>query len=117
MTVIRAYGLFKGRRADGTIVTGIIPQMDGSAHASANCGCASEAMRIVSQQKGVRPGKGSPWQPSGASIRRETGDQSGGTNPGQTTNLCVCHRRTPYRRTEAKGNIEQHPVSKIAGAE
>ena len=39
------------------------------------------------------------------------------TNPGQTTNLCVCHRRTPYRRTEAKGNIEQHPVSKIAGAE
>ena len=42
-------------------------------------------MRLVSQQKGKRPGKGSPWTPTGASIRRATGDTSGGTNPGQTT--------------------------------
>ena len=37
------------------------------------------------QQKGKRPRRGTPWQPTGASIRRETGDTSGGTNPGQTT--------------------------------
>ncbi len=85
MTIIRAYGGFSGVRADGTRVVGIIPQFDGSRYASTNCGPASEAMRIVSQQKGARPAKGTPWQPTGASIRRETGDTSGGTNPYQTT--------------------------------
>jgi hypothetical protein len=85
MSTVYAYRTFAGRRADGAIVAGIIPQFDGSRYASTNCGCASEAMRIVSQQKGKRPSKGSPWMPTSASIRRETGDTSGGTNPGQTT--------------------------------
>jgi hypothetical protein len=85
MSTVYAYRTFAGRRADGTIVTGIVPQFDGSRYASTNCGCASEAMRIWSQQKGKRPSKGSPWPPTGAAIRRETGDTSGGTNPGQTT--------------------------------
>jgi hypothetical protein len=75
----------KGRRADGHMVYGIIPQGDGSAYQWSNCGAASEAMRDVSQMKGVRPGAGSPWPPTGASIRRETGDTSGGLTPTQTT--------------------------------
>lgn len=75
----------KGRRRDGTMVYGVIPQFDGSTFASTNCGACSEAARVVSQQKGSRPSKGSPWPPTGASIRRETGDTSGGLNPSQTT--------------------------------
>jgi hypothetical protein len=75
----------KGRRRDGTMVYGVIPQFDGSTYAGTNCGACSEAARVVSQQKGIRPSKGSPWPPTGASIRRETGDTSGGLNPYQTT--------------------------------
>jgi hypothetical protein len=85
VTTVYAYRQFSGRRANGTTVYGIIPQFDGSRYASTNCGCASEAMRDVSQQKGVRPSKGTPWQPTGARIRSATGDTSGGTNPAQTT--------------------------------
>ena len=85
MTLYYAYRTFSGLRADGQRVAGIIPQFDGSRYASTNCGCASEAMRDVSQQKGTRPSKGSPWQPTGKSIRAGTGDTSGGTNPAQTT--------------------------------
>jgi hypothetical protein len=75
----------QGRRRDGTLVKGIIPQFDGSTYAASNCGACAEASRVVSQQKNVRPSKGSPWPPTGASIRRETGDTSGGLNPTQTT--------------------------------
>ena len=75
----------KGKRKDGTMVYGVIPQFDGSTYASTNCGACSEAVRDVSQQKGVRPSQGTPWPPTGASIRRETGDTSGGLNPAQTT--------------------------------
>jgi hypothetical protein len=75
----------KGKRRDGTMVYGVIPQFDGSTYASTNCGACSEAARVVSQTKNVRPGRGTPWPPTGASIRRETGDTSGGLNPSQTT--------------------------------
>ena len=75
----------KGRRADGTMVYGIIPQGDGSAYQWLNCGACAEASRVVSQTKNRRPSAGSPWPPTGASIRRETGDTSGGLNPYQTT--------------------------------
>lgn len=85
MTTVYAYKTFYGKRKDGTVVQGIIPQFDGSSFAGTNCGACSEAMRIVSQQKGVRPSKGTPWFPTGASIRRETGDTSGGLMPSQTT--------------------------------
>lgn len=85
MPTVLAYGTFYGKRRDGVIVAGIIPQFDGSAYGSTNCGACAEAMRVASQQKGVRPSRGTPWFPTGASIRRETGDTSGGLNPGQTT--------------------------------
>ena len=75
----------QGKRRDGTLVKGIIPQFDGSTFAATNCGACAEASRVVSQQKGRRPSRGTPWPPTGASIRRETGDTSGGLNPSQTT--------------------------------
>lgn len=75
----------KGRRKDGTMVYGVVPQFDGSTYAGTNCGACSEAARLVSQTKNSRPSKGSPWPPTGASIRRETGDTSGGLTPAQTT--------------------------------
>ncbi len=75
----------KGKRKDGVTVYGVIPQFDGSTYAASNCGACSEGARVVSQTKNVRPSQGSPWPPTGASIRRETGDTSGGLNPGQTT--------------------------------
>ena len=103
MTVHYAYRQFSGRRADGTIVVGVIPQMDGSRYASTNCGCACEAMRLVSQQKGVRPAKGSPWQPNGATIRRETGDTSGGTNPSQTTAASLREYGVPHAAPRIAG--------------
>jgi hypothetical protein len=86
MTIIYASRTgIKGRRRDGTMVYGIVPQFDGSTHGSANCGACAEATRDISQQKNVRPSEGSPWPPTGASIRRETGDTSGGLTPAQTT--------------------------------
>jgi hypothetical protein len=93
---VYAYRNFRGRRRDGVIVSGIIPQFDGSAYAGMNCGAASEAMRVVSQRKGARPSKGSPWQPTGASIRRETGDTSGGLNPYQTTRASETEYGVPH---------------------
>lgn len=75
----------KGRRKDGHTVLGIVPQFDGSYFASVNCGACAESARVVSQTKNRRPSSGTPWPPTGASIRRETGDTSGGLNPLQTT--------------------------------
>lgn len=75
----------KGKRADGHTVYGIIPQGDGSTYQWLNCGACAEASRVVSQTKNRRPSAGSPWPPTGASIRRETGDTSGGLTPLQTT--------------------------------
>ena len=86
----------RGRRKDGTMVYGVIPQFDGSTYAGTNCGACSEAARVVSQTKNVRPSKGSPWPPTGASIRRETGDTSGGLNPGQTTRASYNEYGVPH---------------------
>jgi hypothetical protein len=85
MATVLAWRAFSGTRKDGTKVYGIIPQFDGSTFADTNCGAASEAMRVSSQQKGVRPSKGNPWFPTGRSIRLETGDEKGGLMPSQTT--------------------------------
>lgn len=84
MATYYAWRDVRGRRSDGKLIYGIIPQFDGSRYASLNCGPACEAMRDVSQQQGVRPSKGSPWQPTAARIRLATGDTSGGTTPAQT---------------------------------
>jgi hypothetical protein len=78
------------------MVYGVIPQFDGSAYAGFNCGACSEAVRVVSQTKNARPSKGSPWPPTGASIRRETGDTSGGLNPSQTTRASYNEYGVPY---------------------
>lgn len=60
---------------------GLIPQFDGSAFASRNCAAATWAGLAVSQQQGKRPAKGSPWFPTGASLRSASGDRSGGILP------------------------------------
>lgn len=101
MAIYYAYKNFKGKRANGTMVYGIIPQFDGTRYAGFNCGGACEAMRDVSQQKGVRPAKGSPWQPTGWAIRNTTGDTSGGMNPYQTTQAT----RTRYGISTASPRI------------
>ena len=114
MTIIKAYGGFGGKRADGTYIAGIIPQFDGSRYASANCGACSEAMRVVSQVKGARPAKGSPWYPTGKSIRAETGDTSGGLNPAQTTAASYREYGVPHAspRISAFSDV----LSKLSGA-
>jgi hypothetical protein len=81
---VLGYPYVRGKRADGTIVQGIVPQFDGSTYGAGNCGACGEAHRIIAQQHGKRPSKGIPWYPTGASIRRETGDTSGGLMPSQT---------------------------------
>jgi hypothetical protein len=81
---VLSYPGVRGRRADGTWIEGIVPQFDGSEFGAGNCGACGEAHRITAQQFGRRPSKGSPWYPTGASIRRETGDRSGGLMPSQT---------------------------------
>ena len=96
MAEVYAWRGFSGKRADGEVIQGIIPQFDGSKYASANCGPASEAMRIASQQQGRRPSVGSPWFPTGAKIRAVTGDTSGGTTPGQTTRAGYAIYRVSY---------------------
>lgn len=101
MAIYYAYKSFKGKRANGTMVYGIIPQFDGTRYAGTNCGGASEAMRDVSQQKGIRPAKGTPWQPTGWAIRNTTGDTSGGMNPYQTTQAT----RTRYGISTASPRI------------
>lgn len=60
---------------------GLIRQFDGSAFASQNCAAATWAMLGVQQQQGKRPAKGAPWYPTGASMRYESGDRSGGIMP------------------------------------
>jgi hypothetical protein len=88
MTVIYASRTgVKGRRKDGTMVYGVIPQFDGALpdFDGFDCGAAAEATRLISQTRNARPSKGSPWPPTATSIRRETGDTSGGLNPSQTT--------------------------------
>ena len=42
-------------------------------------------MRLVSQQKGVRPSKGTPWQPTGQAHPARDGRHVGRPEPGQTT--------------------------------
>jgi hypothetical protein len=59
---------------------GVIIQLDGTAFGGDNCACATAAMHAMSQRQGRRPLKGSPWPPTGASIRRASGDTSGGLN-------------------------------------
>lgn len=60
---------------------GLIPQFDNSAFAAVNCAPSTWAALVVSQQQGKRPAKGSPWYPSGASLRVASGDKSGGIIP------------------------------------
>jgi hypothetical protein len=83
--VVWAFNDFYGRRADGKLIKAIVPQFDGSARGGDNCAPASEAARAIRNQYGVRPLKGSPWQPTGASIRAASDDRSGGMTPSQTT--------------------------------
>jgi hypothetical protein len=85
MTEVRAFDDFSGRRADGTLIRGLVPQFDGSPRAADNCAGASEAGRCIRNQQGKRPAVGSPWPPTGASVRLATGDTSGGMTPSQTT--------------------------------
>lgn len=59
----------------------LITQLDGSAFAGSNCAPTSWANMLVSQQRGHRPAKGSPWYPSGRSLRNQSGDTSGGITP------------------------------------
>lgn len=78
MAEIRAFGDFRGKRAGGARIKGIIPQLDGSKHGGDNCAAASEAMRMIIQQQGKPPAMGSPWPPTGKTIRKKTGDKEGG---------------------------------------
>lgn len=84
MKVVLAYPGVWGRRRDGKRIEGVVPQFDGSPYAAGNCGAASESHRDQAQQQGRRPAAGSPWPPTGASIRARTGDKSGGLMPSQT---------------------------------
>jgi hypothetical protein len=84
MAEYNAYNDFWGTRADGVKVKAIIPQFDGSSRAGDNCAPASEAARDIRDRQGVRPSKGSPWPPTGASIRNASSDRSGGMTPRQT---------------------------------
>lgn len=61
---------------------GHIIQGDGSRFQWENCAPTTWANLIVSQEQGKRPPKGAPWYPSGASLRAQTGDTSGGITPG-----------------------------------
>lgn len=60
---------------------GLVTQADGSPFQWLNCAPATWAALTVSQQQGKRPGKGSPWYPTGASLRTQSGDRSGGIMP------------------------------------
>lgn len=60
---------------------GLIKQLDGSLFAGSNCAAATWAGLIVAQQQGKHPAKGSPWYPSGSSMRVASGDRSGGILP------------------------------------
>ncbi len=60
---------------------GLIIQGDGSAYQWLNCAAATWAGLIVAMRAGSKPLRGSPWHPSGASIRSASGDRSGGILP------------------------------------
>lgn len=60
---------------------GLITQCDGSAFQWENCAPATWAGLLVAQQQGHRPGQGSPWFPSGESLRTQSGDRWGGIQP------------------------------------
>lgn len=83
---------FYGRRADGHVVHATVPQFDGSRYASGNCAAASEAVRDR-VEGAARVVRGSPWPPTGASIRQGTGDTSGGLTPYQTCAVSWEHYR------------------------
>lgn len=84
---------FAGRRRDGKMIKGIVPQFDGSTYASGNCAGSSEAVRDIAMNQGTKP-EGTPWPPTGASIRAGTGDTQGGMLPSETT--AVSRRRYGY---------------------
>lgn len=96
----------RGRRADGTMVEGIVPQGDGSTFQWTNCGPACEAERVISQTFNRRPSKGSPWPPTGRSIRAETGDTSGGTTPQQTTSASYREYGVPFATPRIRSATE-----------
>lgn len=83
-TTALAYPHVSGKRADGQVVVGLVPQFDGSAFGASNCGAAAEAARDIAERLGQRPPQGSPWYPTGQAIRAATGDRSGGLMPSQT---------------------------------
>lgn len=67
--------------------TGFNPkiQLDGSPYAGSNCNTTEAANVAMSDQRGIRPAHGSPWPPTGASVREAIRpvDHVGGTNLGQ----------------------------------
>lgn len=87
MSEVRAFADFSGKRADGQMVRGLIPQLDGSARAGDNCAAASEAGRAIRNRQGARPSRGTPWPPTGASIRAASSDRSGGMTAQGTTDV------------------------------
>lgn len=60
---------------------GLIAQHDGSPFEWENCAPSTWAALVVAQMQGKRPAKGSPWFPTGASLRTQSGDRSGGILP------------------------------------
>ena len=60
-----------------------IKQLDGSRYAGLNCTCASMAMLLIRDKKGVNPPGTAPWYPTPSYIRAVTGDKVGGTNLAQ----------------------------------
>ncbi len=58
----------------------LIKQGDGSTYQWLNCNCASHAMLAMRARHGLRPpATTATWPPTGASVRKLTGDTSGGT--------------------------------------
>lgn len=67
---------------DGTpLHPGLITQADGSPFQWENCAPATWAGLLVAEEQGQRPDRGSPWYPSGESLRNATPDRSGGIPP------------------------------------
>lgn len=87
---VTAFTNFSGRRKDGHAVKAVTPQFDGSFFAGSNCAAAAESTRDIAMNQG-KAAPGSPWQPTGASIRAGTGDTSGGLMPSQTTAVSARH--------------------------
>lgn len=84
---------------------GLITQADGSAFQWENCAPATWAGLIVAQRQGHRPEKGTPWYPTGESLRNASGDRSGGITPGlldSTTNRVYGEDLIPTIATESR---------------